>query len=164
MVFIVLMNLTEKNLRAHANHQIRRREPGIVALSKSYNALCDKLAELIRLGRALPGAVAPTPISRDGLFKLDVDDDIWQDVGLDEDDATGGDVPLWLGDDNVREGIRARLELDRCLEEEVRLSKERCSMQEWMMEEWEVLKDAQHDAGVPILTSRYIMSYIANFW
>jgi hypothetical protein len=33
-------------------------------------------------------------------------------------------------------GIRSLLELDRCQEEEVRLRKERCAMQEWMMEEW----------------------------
>ncbi|KII83755.1 hypothetical protein PLICRDRAFT_180102 [Plicaturopsis crispa FD-325 SS-3] len=116
------------------------------ALSKSYNALCDQLANLIRLGRALPGCVAPTKISRDGLFRLDVDDDIWQDIGLEEDNGDRNGIPLWLGDDQVREGIRARLELDRCLEEEARLSKERCSMQEWMMEEWCVSEGA-HEAA-----------------
>ena len=33
--------------------------------------------------RAAPrGAIAPLPIQLDGLFKLDIDDDIWQDIGL----------------------------------------------------------------------------------
>ncbi|KII83041.1 hypothetical protein PLICRDRAFT_119897, partial [Plicaturopsis crispa FD-325 SS-3] len=77
---------------------------------------------------------------------LDVDDDIWQDIGLEEDDEGYGDVPLWLGDDNVRDGIRARMDLDRCLEEEVRLQRERCTMQEWMLEEWNVLREALSDA------------------
>lgn len=148
---MVLTSSVEKNLRSHTQERIRRREPGIVQLSKSYNALCDQLANLIRLGRGLPGCVAPTKISRDGLFRLDVDDDIWQDIGLEEDNGDHNSIPLWLGDDQVREGIRARLELDRCLEEEVRLSKERCSMQEWMMEEWCVAEGANAAASMHFL-------------
>jgi hypothetical protein len=46
--------------------------------------------------------LAPLPIAREGLFKLDVDDDIWQDIGLDDD---GNDmqqvVPAWLGNDSL---------------------------------------------------------------
>jgi len=83
------------------------------------------------------GAIAPQYISKDGLFKLDVDDDIWQDVGLDDD--MEGPVPGWLGDENVCTGIKNLLELDRCQEEEHRLRMERCAMQEWMMEEWTCL-------------------------
>jgi hypothetical protein len=78
--------------------------------------------------------MAPQHIVRDGLFKLDVDDDIWQDVGLD--DELEGPIPRWLGDENVRDGIKNLLELDRCREEEIRLQKERCTMQDWMREEW----------------------------
>lgn len=85
------------------------------------------------------GAQAPHPISTEGLFKLDVDDEIWQDVGLDESDL-GNDIPRWLGDENVREGIKALLELDRCKEEERRLTYERTAMQEWLIEEWECVK------------------------
>ncbi|KII83461.1 hypothetical protein PLICRDRAFT_84861, partial [Plicaturopsis crispa FD-325 SS-3] len=76
--------VNEKNLRSHAKDRVKSREPGIVSLTRSYNALCEQLASLIRKGKALPGAVPPTPIDREGLFKLDVDDDIWQDIGLDE--------------------------------------------------------------------------------
>jgi hypothetical protein len=87
------------------------------------------------------GVIPPQPIQRDGLFKLDVDDDIWQDVGL-EDDGDGP-IPRWLGDDAVRRGIKAMLDFDRCCEEEVRLQKERCALQEWMIEEWECNQRAQ---------------------
>jgi hypothetical protein len=92
------------------------------------------MLKLIRDGKAPPGAIAPQQILRDGLFKLDVDDGIWQDIGLDED--TDRPIPRWLGDDRVKDGIKALLELDRCCEEETRLCKERCALQEWMMEEW----------------------------
>jgi hypothetical protein len=50
------------------------------------------------------------------LFSLDVDDGIWQDIGLDETADT--DVPpLWLSDKKVRKGIQGVLLRDRCDEE-----------------------------------------------
>lgn len=56
-------------------------------------------------------------------------------------------MPLWLGDETVHTGIKALLVLDRCMEEEVRLCKERRAMQEWLHEEWECLQHAQSVAG-----------------
>ena len=70
---------------------------------------------------------------------MDVDDDIWQDIGLAETDGST-DPPLWLCDEDIRTGIKAMLELDRCLEEEPRLLMERRSLQEWFAEEWIVVK------------------------
>ncbi|KAF9510469.1 hypothetical protein BS47DRAFT_1300216, partial [Hydnum rufescens UP504] len=49
-------------------------------------------------------AVIPPPIDIKGLFNLDVDNDIWQDVGL-ADDKFEGKVLPWLGDEDVRNGI-----------------------------------------------------------
>ena len=45
-----------------------------------------------------------------GLFALDVDDIIWQDVGLN--DENWEDPPHWLCDADVRSGILAMLDLD----------------------------------------------------
>ena len=98
---------------------------GIQQLSKKYNELCAKLEAMIKKKQAPHGARAPHPIASDGLFKLDVDDDIWQDLGLDDSDMTStGEIPQWLGDQNVQKGIKSMLELDRCNEEERRLSYE----------------------------------------
>jgi hypothetical protein len=91
------------------------------------------------------GAVAPQTIRRDGIFKLDVDDDIWQDIGLGDDGEE--EIPLWLGDENVRSGIKFLLQMDRCREEETRLRKERCAMQEWMKEEWASVEMAMCQTG-----------------
>ena len=44
------------------------------------------MADLVKQGRAPPSAMVPDPIKNDGLFKLDVDDSIWQDVGLGDDE------------------------------------------------------------------------------
>jgi hypothetical protein len=111
----------EQKLQSHAENQIKRRAPGIVKLAKSYNDTCDQMQELFI--EAPRGAIMPQHIQREGLFNLDVDDDIWQDVGLD-DENDDGTPPLWLADDTYRSGIKFTLELDRCKEEEIRLCKE----------------------------------------
>ncbi|KAG1840800.1 hypothetical protein F4604DRAFT_1885023 [Suillus subluteus] len=113
----------ERKLHANTQHSIKRREPGILKLITTYNGLSP------------PSAVPPHIILRDGVFQLDVDDDIWQDVGLDDDTLN---PPAWLSDDTVRNGIRLQLEVDRCNEEEARLMRERAIIQEWMLAEWDI--------------------------
>ena len=84
------------------------------------------------------------------LFALDVDDDIWQDVGLDESDVSTVPPP-WLCDENVRNRIKAMLERNRCVEEEYRLLIERCSLQQWFAEEWKIVNEAITGAGMHFL-------------
>ena len=64
---------------------------------------------------------------------MDIDDPIWEDVGIKDEEVA---LP-WLCDENVRKGIRLVLQLDRCKEKECRLYAERASMQEWFREKWE---------------------------
>ncbi|KAF9233286.1 hypothetical protein BU15DRAFT_80265 [Melanogaster broomeanus] len=127
----------EQRLRSHTKMAMKHHEPTLLCLVSTYNTLCGILATLIRQRKAVRGAVAPHPISRDGLYELDVDDDIWQDVGLVDDDSV--DPPPWLADEDVREGIRYLLERDRCLEEENRVARERCHLQEWLKAEWDAV-------------------------
>ncbi|KIJ05080.1 hypothetical protein PAXINDRAFT_21635 [Paxillus involutus ATCC 200175] len=108
----------DQRLRSHAEASVKRREPTLLRLVTTYNGLCDKLMALIRQQKAVRGAVMPHYIPREGLFELNVDDDIWQDVGLTGDEA---EPPAWLADDKVRVGIRDLLEKDQCVEEEMRL-------------------------------------------
>ncbi|KAF9231673.1 hypothetical protein BU15DRAFT_90847 [Melanogaster broomeanus] len=133
----------ENKLQDNVQAAIRRREPTILKLVSNYNTLCKQLHTLIDVGTAPPGAIVPPCISREGIFQLDVDDDLWQDIGLD--DATT-DPPLWLADECVRMGIRHLLEYDRCVEEEARVCRERCVLQEWMISEWNNLQKARGDA------------------
>ncbi|KAI6156644.1 hypothetical protein BKA82DRAFT_4325514 [Pisolithus tinctorius] len=147
--------VSEKKLQIHVEGSVRRREPGIVKLSTSYNNLCLQLVALIHQGKAPQGAIAPILIQRDGLFKLDVDDDIWQDIGL-EDDSVGL-PPAWLADERVRLGIRSLLELKRCEEEERRLLYERKTLMEWHSEEWRRLEKCRVDAGKRAVVSLNIL-------
>jgi hypothetical protein len=134
----------EHKLHANNQHSIKRREPGIIKLVSTYNGLCTRLLSLIRQRQAPPSAIPPHIIPRDGIFLLDVDDNIWQDVGLDDEIL---DPPAWLSDEAVRHGICLQLEVDRCMEEEARLMQERAVIQEWMLAEWESIQVALNDAG-----------------
>ncbi|KAG1778076.1 hypothetical protein EV702DRAFT_1179091 [Suillus placidus] len=96
-------------------------------------------------------------IPRDGIFLLDVDDDIWQDIGLDDDTMA---PPAWLSDDAVRNGICLQLEVDRCMEEEARLMRERAVIQEWMLAEWEAIRGASNNAVVSnVAVTDAVMSF-----
>ncbi|KAJ7344069.1 hypothetical protein DFH08DRAFT_701729, partial [Mycena albidolilacea] len=134
---------SENQRNDHASQAIKRREPNISKLLKTYNTLCEDIASLIRTKKAPKGAVAPPPIPEKGLYQLDVDDAIWQDAGLEDVD---GDPPRWLTDDNVRSGIRAMLLKDRCEEEAPRLLRERGHLQIWFATEWNVVCELMADS------------------
>ncbi|KAG1807137.1 uncharacterized protein BJ212DRAFT_1449388 [Suillus subaureus] len=130
------LNLEHK-IRASTQYSIKHQEPRVLKLVSTYNGLCAQLWSLICQQRAPPSAVPPRPIIHKGIFLLDINDEIWQDIGLDEDSIN----PLaWLSDEATRSGIHLQLEVDQCIEEETRLMRERTIMQEWMFAEWEAIQ------------------------
>lgn len=128
----------ERKIQAHAQDSVKRRDPSIQNLVQKYNGLCKKMATLISKHQAPRNALAPHPISPAGIWALDVDDEIWQDLGLGGDDTQH--PPLWLGNDKMKQGICGILLRDRADEELRRLRNERQGLYQWMTEEWEVLK------------------------
>ena len=71
---------------------------------------------------------------------LTVDNEIWLDLDLDR--THNAKIPRWLGDECVREGIRAMLAMNQCEEDADRLQCERKNMQEWFLKEWKAVKSA----------------------
>ncbi|KAF8180492.1 hypothetical protein K438DRAFT_1768400 [Mycena galopus ATCC 62051] len=139
--------VNEQKLYSHTEAAVKRREKGIQNLALEYNKQCAKVAQLIRTKNAPRGALAPRPIPDGQLWKLDVDDEIWEDVGLDDDETEQQTTPpLWLCDDGVRAGIKALLQFDRCKEEDIRLKKERAALQVWFAEEWVLVNRALDEA------------------
>ncbi|KAI6156246.1 hypothetical protein EDD17DRAFT_1779699 [Pisolithus thermaeus] len=108
--------------QSHVESSIKQREPAISKLVTTYNTLCDELC------------YSPFSHTIQGNFQLDVDSDIWQDVGLGEGHP---DTPCWLADEAV----------DHCNEEERRLSRERSILQEWFALEWCLVQVALAKAG-----------------
>ena len=106
---------------------------------------------LVKKGAVPEQTVVPAPIELEGIWGLDVDDNIWQDTGLLDDDREGdGDLapPCWSADEDVRNGIRHMLEIDRCTEEMARIQKERTTLQEWLRDEWAAVSWALERYGV----------------
>ncbi|KAJ3968612.1 hypothetical protein EV361DRAFT_972720 [Lentinula raphanica] len=129
----------DQKVHIHTEDSVKKHDPSIQKLACHYNSLCTEMQRLIDL--KLPHNVtSPKLIPMKDLFNLDVDDNIWQDVGLDE-TSDGQNPPLWLCDENVRRGIRSILLRDRCDEEFLRLKHEMQSLQQWMWEEWQVVTD-----------------------
>jgi len=103
------LTYTERKVHTHTESSVKRRNPSIQQLARSYNELCTKIAKHIQDGRAPHGAIFPKKIESSGLFTLDVDDAVWQDVGLINNGTE--EPPLWLCNANVRSGILAMLDL-----------------------------------------------------
>ncbi|KAJ7892456.1 hypothetical protein B0H13DRAFT_2234789 [Mycena leptocephala] len=140
--FVHRKKTTDPKLKTHIEDAVKRRDPGIQELVRNYNKLCAQMASLIKRKKAPKNAIAPEPIDPKSIWGLDVDDEIWQDVGLDDayDDQ---EPPLWLKDEAVRTGIKAMLELDRCLEEEPRVFHECRALRWWLSEEWDAVTSAK---------------------
>ncbi|KAG1770140.1 hypothetical protein EV702DRAFT_1202555 [Suillus placidus] len=114
--------VNEHKLNSHVNTAIQQRNPTIQKLVSSYNSLCADLSAVIRQRRSSPNAIAPNPISPAGIFNLDVDADIWQDIGLDD---VVPEPPDWLADEVTCAAIRL----------------------EWAIVEWDALQRARAHAS-----------------
>ncbi|KAI6009258.1 hypothetical protein BKA83DRAFT_4070682 [Pisolithus microcarpus] len=104
------------------------------------------MAALVHQGKAPQGSIAPVLIPRDALFKLDVDDDIWQDAGLEDD--TSRLPPAWLADERTSLPLRILGLGPNLTEEEERcLLHERRMLMEWFSEEWSHLQRAREGSS-----------------
>ncbi|KAF7337301.1 hypothetical protein MSAN_02255300 [Mycena sanguinolenta] len=131
--------VNDAKLHAHTESAVKRREPTISKLATEYNKLCKQIDTLIRAKKAPAKRSRPYPYLARAFGNFDVDDAIFQDVGLDDhDDDYHDHPPLWLCDEKVRTGIKAMLDLDRCDEEDARLRRETLALRAWFAEEWQI--------------------------
>ncbi|KAL0569797.1 hypothetical protein V5O48_012165 [Marasmius crinis-equi] len=133
-------NSNEAKLHSQIAHSMKRKDPSIQKVVRSYNTLVKKLREMIERKKCPRNATAPREIPMDKLFALDMDDKIWEDVGL-TDEWDRPDLPPWLADDQI-----------------ARLRVERDAMQAWFAEEWAVVHDALNRTSISELDVRYQLS------
>ncbi|KAG6907160.1 hypothetical protein DXG01_010310, partial [Tephrocybe rancida] len=126
--------VNDQKVDAHTASSIKSCEPAIAKVARSYNTLCATMEQLIIKGKAPRGTICPKQLELKGIFDLDVDDIIWEDIRLNEGMLAA--PPPWLTDEDMRAGIKALLERDHCVEEEVHLRHECCSMRVWLSKEW----------------------------
>ncbi|CAK5282214.1 unnamed protein product [Mycena citricolor] len=141
-------------LRNAIASSVSKRLPRIRRLVGEFNKLCAKLADMAIHNQAPRGAKIPVPIVTKKVPNLDVDDKIWDDVGLTDEDSSSA-PPDWLVNESVKEGIKALLDERRALEEDRFLRNERRSMKAWFQEEWSVINHAICTAGDPALQYQF---------
>ncbi|KAJ7572862.1 hypothetical protein C8J56DRAFT_986976 [Mycena floridula] len=111
-------------------HQIARqgmakRAPALLNLLKKFNLQCDILEQQIRPGQKIP---VPKRLPTD-LTSLQACTHLMEDVWISQNPSE--QPPRWLEDADLRRAIRARLDLDRCYEEQRRLGIEADNMCRW---------------------------------
>jgi len=95
---------------------------------RKFNSYCERLAELYDVSSGIP---LPSPLPTK-LAELRNDQSLLEDVWI---SPSVGEIPRWLEDVDVREGIRAVLKIDQCLEEQRRLGIEADNMCRWFSHE-----------------------------
>ncbi|KAF9506854.1 hypothetical protein BS47DRAFT_1367076 [Hydnum rufescens UP504] len=100
----------DHNTMEHTTKALKRHYRSVKSLVVDYNKWQLNMMKLRGRGGISKNAIIPPPIDMKGLFGLDVNNDIWQDIGLTNDEFDGT-VPPWLGDEDVRNGIRLMQEV-----------------------------------------------------
>jgi len=103
---------------------IAKCQPALMSSICKFNAYCECLAELYDASSGIP---LPSPLPMK-LTELQNDQSLLQDVWV---TPSIGEVPRWLEDVDVRDGIRAMLKSDRCLEGQCHLGIEANNMCQW---------------------------------
>lgn len=89
-------------------------------------------------------ASVPHSLLNHRIWDLDVDDPIWSDPAL---YSSGEDVPRWMYDTVFKAGIRAVLQIDRCIEEGKRLEAEKEAFVGWVADRFDLLNQAWYESA-----------------
>ena len=114
---------------------ISKRKPALMNAIHKFNKYCEALENLYKPEWNIP---LPEPLPTQ-LAVLRDSSSLMEDVWI---VPAEGEVPRWLEDSDVREGIRAILKLDRCLEERRRLGIEADNLCRWFGQELSALEVA----------------------
>jgi hypothetical protein len=130
-------------------------------LVQRYNTAAAEINDLIDRKLAPPTARKLPLVNRKTIFTLNVDDPIWDDSYFND---SGAEVPQWMGDDDMRAGIRLQLESARCAEELDRLVVECGNLQHWCRQEWFAVQTALTSYGTwPTLSFFFTISLCHSF-
>jgi hypothetical protein len=111
-------------LHQHTRKAISKRKPALMAAIRKFNRYCETLESLHQPSWSIP---LPKPLPT-GLAALRTSTDLQEDVWV---TPSHGSIPRWLEDPDVRDGIRAMLKVDRCVEERRRLGVEADNLCRW---------------------------------
>ncbi|KIN99430.1 hypothetical protein M404DRAFT_30479 [Pisolithus tinctorius Marx 270] len=111
-------------LHQQTRKAIAKCQPALMSAIRKFNMYCERLAKLYDASSGIP---LPSPLPTK-LAELRNDQSLFEDVWI---TPSIGEIPQWLQDSDVREGIRAVLKTDCCLEEQHCLGMEADNMCRW---------------------------------
>ncbi|KAF7298675.1 hypothetical protein MIND_00814700 [Mycena indigotica] len=123
---------------------ITKRQPALMKALKKFNDYCTEFEQLRPADCHIP---VPHPLPTQ-LSALREDTSLHEDVWI---TPSEGRPPRWLEDEDVRQGIRSLLTLNRCQEEMVRLAAERRNMHQWLEDEDRILTYTMEHYQEPLL-------------
>jgi len=135
--------IVDQSLHAHVTKAVKNHSSGIEVTLKKYNGRLKQLSQLWGKGGIAKDTWLPPPLEKDGLYKLDVDQDIWCDY----DPSQFDELPLWMVDPSVKEGIPLAQMVMNCCSEVMCCGAEKANLRWWLQEEsykaYEVFYGAQ---------------------
>lgn len=136
-------------LHQHTRKAIAKRKPALMTAIRKFNLYCATLEELSDPAWSIP---LPQPLPTE-LTNLRNCNHLMEDVWI---HPSSGDVPRWLEDLDVRDGIRAMLKLDRCSEERRRLGREADNMCRWFGQELTAIELALRTPSCTLLQPTFL--------
>ncbi|KAN0087822.1 hypothetical protein V8E55_006443 [Tylopilus felleus] len=123
----------DMKLHQQTRKAIAKCQPALMSAIRKFNTYCEHLAELHDPSWSIP---VPNPLLTK-LAELRADQTLMEDVWI---TPSVGAVPLWIADQDVRNGIRGMLKGDRCLEEQRCLGLEADNLCHWYGDELAALE------------------------
>ncbi|KAG0697549.1 hypothetical protein DFH29DRAFT_1003608 [Suillus ampliporus] len=120
-------------LHQHTQKAIAKCQPALMTAIRKFNSYCERVDSLYNPAWNIP---LPTPLPTK-LAELRSDQTLMQHIWI---TPSIGEVPRWLQDSDIRDGIRALLKHDRCREEQKRLGMEADNLCRFFEEELTALE------------------------
>src|SRR5258707_12306517 len=117
----------DQSLCSQIEKVVKKWSTGINSMLQKYNEKLRSLVSLQGKGGIPLDKWLPPELKKDGLYSLDVDQDIWQDYDL----SNFEELPKWIIDPTVKDGIPLTQSIRSCCSE-----KKQCIAEQWNLCQW----------------------------
>ncbi|KAF9507795.1 hypothetical protein BS47DRAFT_1398315 [Hydnum rufescens UP504] len=130
-------HILDQKMKAHVEKAVKHCSSGIEGTMKKYNVTLVEMVEYRRRSKSISrDAYIPPMLSKEGLYRLDVDQDIWEDTRGDVADFPDDVLPPWLADASIKQGICTTQEIINCKEELEWCKVEHSNLWTWFSKEY----------------------------
>ncbi|KIK80791.1 hypothetical protein PAXRUDRAFT_36082 [Paxillus rubicundulus Ve08.2h10] len=111
-------------LHQQTRKAISKQQPALMSAIRKFNGYCEQLEDLYDPTWSIP---IPEPLPT-RLNELRNHQSLMEDIWI---SRSEGEIPRWMEDKDIRDGIRAMLKCDQCLEEQCQLGTEADNLCRW---------------------------------